>query len=67
MSFIVLIKILRSQETVPSGKDGYHEVSISKAVQLTQDDAVKSSILLELDISVSPYLFMFIYSGDVPI
>uniref|UniRef100_A0A672NQD9 Methionine synthase reductase n=1 Tax=Sinocyclocheilus grahami TaxID=75366 RepID=A0A672NQD9_SINGR len=38
-------------ETVPSDKDGYHEVSISKAVQLTQDDAVKTAISLELDIS----------------
>jgi len=38
-------------------------MSISKAVQLTQDDAVKSSIFLELDISVSPYLFMFISVG----
>uniref|UniRef100_A0A672NU81 Methionine synthase reductase n=1 Tax=Sinocyclocheilus grahami TaxID=75366 RepID=A0A672NU81_SINGR len=37
--------------TVPSDKDGYHEVSISKAVQLTQDDAVKTAISLELDIS----------------
>ncbi|KAI2649051.1 Methionine synthase reductase [Labeo rohita] len=36
-------------ETVPS-KDGYHEVSISKAVQLTQHDSVKTAILLELDI-----------------
>uniref|UniRef100_A0A8C1YTW4 Methionine synthase reductase n=1 Tax=Cyprinus carpio TaxID=7962 RepID=A0A8C1YTW4_CYPCA len=39
------------RETVSSDKDGYHEVSISKAVQLTQDDAVKTAILLELDIS----------------
>ncbi|RXN08571.1 methionine synthase reductase isoform X2 [Labeo rohita] len=37
------------EETVPS-KDGYHEVSISKAVQLTQHDSVKTAILLELDI-----------------
>uniref|UniRef100_A0A672NQA8 Methionine synthase reductase n=1 Tax=Sinocyclocheilus grahami TaxID=75366 RepID=A0A672NQA8_SINGR len=42
-------------ETVPSDKDGYHEVSISKAVQLTQDDAVKTAISLELDISNLAY------------
>ncbi|XP_026056801.1 methionine synthase reductase isoform X2 [Carassius auratus] len=42
-------------ETVPSDKDGYHEVSISKAVQLTQDDAVKTAILLELDVSNLAY------------
>lgn len=61
---IVSIKdCLGSQDTIPSGEDGYREVSISKAVQLTQDDAVKSAILLELDISVSPYLFMFIQVG----
>ncbi|XDV47338.1 hypothetical protein PO909_017004 [Leuciscus waleckii] len=48
---VVLEQASTEGETVPSGKDGYHEVSISKAVQLTQDDAVKSSILLELDIS----------------
>ncbi|KAK7118259.1 hypothetical protein R3I94_021929 [Phoxinus phoxinus] len=48
---VVLEQASTEGETVPSGKDGYHEVYISKAVQLTQDDAVKSSILLEIDIS----------------
>uniref|UniRef100_A0A673NDV4 Methionine synthase reductase n=1 Tax=Sinocyclocheilus rhinocerous TaxID=307959 RepID=A0A673NDV4_9TELE len=43
------------RETVPSDKDCYHEVSISKAVQCTQDDAVKTAILLELDISNIAY------------
>ncbi|XP_043082709.1 methionine synthase reductase isoform X2 [Puntigrus tetrazona] len=38
-------------ETVSSDEGGYREVSISKAVQLTQDNAVKTTILLELDIS----------------
>uniref|UniRef100_A0A671NKH8 Methionine synthase reductase n=1 Tax=Sinocyclocheilus anshuiensis TaxID=1608454 RepID=A0A671NKH8_9TELE len=46
-----LEKVSTEGETVPSDKDGYHEVSISKAVQLTQDDAVKTAISLELDIS----------------
>uniref|UniRef100_A0A672NQB5 Methionine synthase reductase n=1 Tax=Sinocyclocheilus grahami TaxID=75366 RepID=A0A672NQB5_SINGR len=45
------LEVRLEQETVPSDKDGYHEVSISKAVQLTQDDAVKTAISLELDIS----------------
>ncbi|XP_039522695.1 methionine synthase reductase isoform X3 [Pimephales promelas] len=48
---VVLEQASTEGETVPSGKDGYREMSISKAVQLTQDDAVKSSIFLELDIS----------------
>lgn len=39
---------------VPADKEGYHEVPVSKAVQLTQDDLVKTAILLELDVSVSP-------------
>uniref|UniRef100_A0A9J7YEA8 Methionine synthase reductase n=2 Tax=Cyprinus carpio TaxID=7962 RepID=A0A9J7YEA8_CYPCA len=46
-----LEQVSTEREPVPSDKDGYHEVSISKAVQLTQDDAVKAAILLELDIS----------------
>lgn len=44
-------------QTAPADKEGYHEVPVSKAVQLTQDDLVKTAILLELDISVSPCLF----------
>lgn len=48
---VVLEQASTEGETVPSGKDVYHEVSISKAVRLTHDDAVKFSILLELDIS----------------
>uniref|UniRef100_A0A671NKF7 Methionine synthase reductase n=1 Tax=Sinocyclocheilus anshuiensis TaxID=1608454 RepID=A0A671NKF7_9TELE len=50
-----LEKVSTEGETVPSDKDGYHEVSISKAVQLTQDDAVKTAISLELDISNLAY------------
>uniref|UniRef100_A0A8C1GTP7 Methionine synthase reductase n=1 Tax=Cyprinus carpio TaxID=7962 RepID=A0A8C1GTP7_CYPCA len=48
---VCLEQVSTEGETVPSDKDGYREVSISKAVQLTQDDAVKNAILLELDIS----------------
>ncbi|XP_026093345.1 methionine synthase reductase-like [Carassius auratus] len=48
-------------ETVASDKDGYREFSISKAVQLTQDDAVKTAILLELDTSVQNIVY---HPGD---
>uniref|UniRef100_A0A673G2Y4 Methionine synthase reductase n=1 Tax=Sinocyclocheilus rhinocerous TaxID=307959 RepID=A0A673G2Y4_9TELE len=48
---VCLEQVSTEGETVPSDKDSYHEVSISKAVQLTQDDAVKTAISLELDIS----------------
>nr|XP_055039049.1 methionine synthase reductase isoform X3 [Misgurnus anguillicaudatus] len=39
------------EEMVPADKEGYHEVPVSKAVQLTRDDSVKTAILLELDVS----------------
>uniref|UniRef100_A0A672JIP1 Methionine synthase reductase n=1 Tax=Salarias fasciatus TaxID=181472 RepID=A0A672JIP1_SALFA len=41
------------QMTGPPNKDSLHEVPISKAVQLTRGDSVKTALLLELDISVS--------------
>lgn len=37
----------------PLNKDTLHEVPVSKAVQLTRGDSVKTALLLELDISVS--------------
>lgn len=40
------------QESVPSA-DPVFQVPISKAVQLTTNDAVKTTLLMELDISVS--------------
>ncbi|KAI7792808.1 methionine synthase reductase [Triplophysa rosa] len=46
----VLLETASTEETAPADKEGYHEVPVSKAVQLTQDDSVKTAILLELDI-----------------
>ncbi|XP_056594853.1 methionine synthase reductase [Triplophysa dalaica] len=46
----VLLETGSTEETAPADKEGYHEVPVSKAVQLTQDDSVKTAILLELDI-----------------
>lgn len=48
-------------------QDHHHKVSISNAVQLTRDDAVKTAIMLELDISVrfcyrSQYCLFVIFS-----
>lgn len=37
----------------PLNKEALHHVPISKAVQLTRGDAVKTALLLELEISVS--------------
>lgn len=37
----------------PLNKENLHEVPISKAVQMTSGDSVKTALLLELDISVS--------------
>ncbi|XP_045922101.1 methionine synthase reductase isoform X2 [Micropterus dolomieu] len=37
----------------PLNKDAFHEVPISRAVQLTRGDSVKMALLLELDISDS--------------
>lgn len=48
---ILLVGTENVEETVLPDKDSYLEVPISKAVQLTQDDAVKTAFLLELDIS----------------
>ncbi|XP_072544806.1 methionine synthase reductase [Salminus brasiliensis] len=39
------------EESVHVVKEGFHEVSVSRALHLTRGDAVKSTILLELDIS----------------
>lgn len=38
----------------PLNKDTLHQVPISKAVQLTRGDSVKTALLLELDISAYP-------------
>uniref|UniRef100_A0A1A8MZD9 Methionine synthase reductase n=2 Tax=Nothobranchius pienaari TaxID=704102 RepID=A0A1A8MZD9_9TELE len=38
----------------PLNKETLHEVPISKAVQLSRDDSVKTALLLELDISAYP-------------
>nr|XP_055039048.1 methionine synthase reductase isoform X2 [Misgurnus anguillicaudatus] len=47
----VLLENQSVEEMVPADKEGYHEVPVSKAVQLTRDDSVKTAILLELDVS----------------
>ncbi|XP_033988507.1 methionine synthase reductase isoform X1 [Trematomus bernacchii] len=40
----------------PSNKETLHEVPISRALQLTRGDSVKTSLLLELDLSAHPNL-----------
>uniref|UniRef100_A0AAQ5YNB0 Methionine synthase reductase n=1 Tax=Amphiprion ocellaris TaxID=80972 RepID=A0AAQ5YNB0_AMPOC len=40
----------------PLNKETLHEVPVSKAVQLTRGDSVKTAILLELDISAYPMM-----------
>lgn len=41
------------QASVPPSVDPIFQVPISKAVELTTNDAIKTTLLLELDISVS--------------
>ncbi|XP_051538873.1 methionine synthase reductase-like isoform X1 [Myxocyprinus asiaticus] len=48
---VLLEQVSTEGETVPADKEGYCEVPVSKAVQLTRGDVVKTAILLELDIS----------------
>lgn len=47
------ISYLLLQIVGPSNKETLHEVPISRALQLTRGDSVKTSLLLELDLSVS--------------
>ncbi|XP_051970757.1 methionine synthase reductase-like [Xyrauchen texanus] len=48
---VLLEQVSTEGETFPADKEGYREVPVSKAVQLTQGDAMKTAILLELEIS----------------
>ncbi|XP_041670119.1 methionine synthase reductase isoform X2 [Cheilinus undulatus] len=50
------------QIDAPPSKETLHEVPISKAVQMTRGDSVKTALLLELDISTHP--LMSYHPGD---
>ncbi|XP_028289968.1 methionine synthase reductase isoform X2 [Gouania willdenowi] len=51
-----------SEMTGPINREVLREVNISKALQMTRDDSVKTALLLELDIS--PYPEMIYQPGD---
>uniref|UniRef100_A0AAZ3QS37 Methionine synthase reductase n=1 Tax=Oncorhynchus tshawytscha TaxID=74940 RepID=A0AAZ3QS37_ONCTS len=46
-----------SQTNAPVSKETLHEVPISRAVQLTRDDSVKTALLIEIDISSHPMAY----------
>uniref|UniRef100_A0A673ZRA5 Methionine synthase reductase n=1 Tax=Salmo trutta TaxID=8032 RepID=A0A673ZRA5_SALTR len=46
-----------SQTNAPVSKETLHEVPISRAVQLTRDDSVKTALLIEMDISSHPMAY----------
>ncbi|KAL1006644.1 hypothetical protein UPYG_G00074840 [Umbra pygmaea] len=46
-----------SKASVPVSKESFHEVPISRSTQLTGGDAVKTALLVELDISAHPIAY----------
>lgn len=41
------------QTMVPLNTETFHEVPVSRAVQLSRGDSVRTALLVELDVSVS--------------
>uniref|UniRef100_A0A8C7QPJ9 Methionine synthase reductase n=1 Tax=Oncorhynchus mykiss TaxID=8022 RepID=A0A8C7QPJ9_ONCMY len=48
---------IEEETNAPVSKETLHEVPISRAVQLTRDDSVKTALLIEMDISSHPMAY----------
>ncbi|KAM9416801.1 methionine synthase reductase-like isoform 1-T2 [Salvelinus alpinus] len=48
---------IEEETNSPVSKETLHEVPISRAVQLTRDDSVKTALLIEMDISSHPMAY----------
>uniref|UniRef100_A0A8C7CDF5 Methionine synthase reductase n=1 Tax=Oncorhynchus kisutch TaxID=8019 RepID=A0A8C7CDF5_ONCKI len=48
---------IEEEINAPVSKETLHEVPISRAVQLTRDDSVKTALLIEMDISSHPMAY----------
>uniref|UniRef100_A0A8C8CHB6 Methionine synthase reductase n=1 Tax=Oncorhynchus tshawytscha TaxID=74940 RepID=A0A8C8CHB6_ONCTS len=48
---------IEEETNAPVSKETLHEVPISRAVQLTRDDSVKTALLIEIDISSHPMAY----------
>uniref|UniRef100_A0A4W5MG99 Methionine synthase reductase n=1 Tax=Hucho hucho TaxID=62062 RepID=A0A4W5MG99_9TELE len=48
---------IEEETSAPVSKETLHEVPISRAVQLTRDDSVKTALLIEMDISSHPMTY----------